>query len=446
MTPEQLQRIKSNYGILGSSMALDGAIGAAARVAETDITVLIHGENGSGKESFSKIIHSLSRRKHKSFFAINCGGIPSGTINSELFGHEKGAFTGAVGERRGYFEEANGGTLFMDEIGDMPLDTQAMLLRVLEYGEYIRVGSSEVRKTDVRVIAATNVNLQEAVGQKKFREDLYYRLNSYSITVPPLRERGDDVLLLFRKFARDFGDQYATPGIELSPDAAQLLKAYSFPGNVRELRNIVNQLSVDAEERWITAEKLKPYLKGVTPGAYLPTPLSAFGNNYNNNTNMSDRELLWGVLYDMKKEIVELKGNLSQILAGKTDGFMPTSRETAYVPMTNSNTLPFERIEMPSADFAGMKPLDGISQDSANFRAHGQVLPVMPVESNDYISEITDIEHHEEQEVLSLIRKEKEMIEKALRKHNNRRKVAAEELGISERTLYRKIKEYDINL
>jgi len=436
MTPEVLQKIKQNFNIIGNSTKLNAAIGAAARVSDTDISVLIHGENGSGKESFSKIIHHLSKRKHKNFFAINCGGIPSGTINSELFGHEKGAFTGATGDRKGYFEEANGGTLFLDEIGDMPLDTQAMLLRVLEYGEYIRVGSSEVRKTNVRIIAATNVNLEVAVENKKFREDLYYRLNSYSITVPPLRERGEDILLLFRKFARDYGDQYSARAVELTEDASKLLLTYHFPGNVRELRNIVNQVNIDCESnRTIAANFLQPYLRSAA-GINLPI-FKGHNSQVGFNNSMEtggDRDILWKVMFDLRRDMNEIKGLVSSIMNG--------SNPIQHVPDFNPNALavndyiPFSPHEIKS----------GVNTSSLHKKEDTPIINPTYSTVNSEVDDVVDIDHEDENQTLSLTQNEREMIWKALRKHNNRRAAAAGELGISERTLYRKIKQYNINL
>jgi transcriptional regulator with PAS, ATPase and Fis domain len=440
MKPEELQKVKLNFNIIGNSIKLNAAIGAAARVSDTDISVLIHGENGSGKESFSKIIHHLSKRKHKNFFAINCGGIPSGTINSELFGHEKGAFTGATGDRKGYFEEANGGTLFLDEIGDMPLDTQAMLLRVLEYGEYIRVGSSEVRKTNVRIIAATNVNLSDAVANKKFREDLYYRLNSYSITVPALRERGEDILLLFRKFARDYGDQYSARAVELTDEAAKLLLTYHFPGNVRELRNIVNQLNIDSEDnRTITAAFLQPYLRGAS-GRNLPM-LSSYSNTalgYNNTEAGGDRDMLWKVMFDLKRDMHELKSLVGTIM----NGGVQVAHNTEYASTAVGHTNDFLPYNMNGHDLK----VSAIPNPSST-KEETTIIPTnYSVQNLKEEKDVVDIEHEDDLESLSLTQNEREMIWKALRKHNNRRAAAAQELGISERTLYRKIKQYNINL
>jgi DNA-binding NtrC family response regulator len=437
MTPDDLQRIKENYKILGSSPKLNAAILAAAKVAETDLTVLIQGESGSGKESFSKIIHNLSRRKHKSFFAVNCGGIPSGTINAELFGHEKGSFTGAIGDRKGYFEEANGGTLFLDEIGEMPMDTQAMLLRVLEYGEYLRVGSSEVRKTEVRIIGATNVNLEDAVQRGRFREDLYYRLSAYTIKVPPLRDRGDDILLLFRKFARDYAEQNRRlEPIKLSIAASELLRRYTFPGNVRELRNIVSQLSLDTDDNEIEPTLLQTRLR-VNVERFLPAMASG---NYSqaNNGSKDSQDIIWGMLFDMRKELADLKGFVQLLLQG------------------NSGNGSVNEFISTHPNFFGAKD-DGLSKqgnmllasasDQSNSREHlhHKENPISNVRDfNQNGSEILDIEANSVDVTFSLEKQERDLIYKALNKHHHRRKAAADELGISERTLYRKIKQYDL--
>ncbi len=435
MTPDDLQRIKENYKILGTSPKLNAAILAAAKVAETDLTVLIQGESGSGKESFSKIIHNLSRRKHKSFFAVNCGGIPSGTINAELFGHEKGSFTGAIGDRKGYFEEANGGTLFLDEIGEMPMDTQAMLLRVLEYGEYLRVGSSEVRKTDVRIIGATNVNLEDAVQRGRFREDLYYRISAYTIKVPPLRDRGDDILLLFRKFARDYAEQNRRlDPIKLSASASELLRRYSFPGNVRELRNIVSQLSLDTDDNEIEPDLLQTRLR-VNVERFLPAMAGGSMGSGSGGGTKDTQDIIWGMLFDMRKEIADLKGFVQLLLQGNA---------------ANGSVNEFISTH---PGFFGAKE-DGLSKsnnmllasssESKSIENHHESTISNVRDYNQNGAEVLDIEANSVDVTFSLEKQERDLIYKALKKHHHRRKAAAEELGISERTLYRKIKQYDL--
>ncbi len=425
---QELNSIKQRFGIIGNSESLLRAIRVAAQVASTDMTVLITGESGSGKESFSKIIHQLSARKHNTFIAINCGAIPEGTIDSELFGHEKGSFTGAHEARKGYFEVTDGGTIFLDEIGEMPLGTQARLLRVLENGEYIKVGSSKVQKTNVRVIAATNVDLINAVNKGKFREDLYYRLNTVPIYVPPLRERGQDIDLLFRKFASDFSEKYHVKPIVLNDEAKQVLLKYRFPGNIRQLKNLVDQISALEIEREIDKPKLIGYLPN-NPGMSLPALVSA-GNGSSGEEQFTDRELLYKVLFDMKKDVTELKKlvfdvlkneNLGQsIINEHTDLFQNINEDPPVAANANNYRLLDENLDL--------KPL------------------VTPLDDNTIeISRVEDVTHEVEEESLSLEEKEKELIVKALKKNNNKRKYAAQDLGISERTLYRKIKQYDIN-
>lgn len=434
----ELRSIKQRFGIIGNSQRLNYALTVAAQVAPTDMTVLITGESGSGKESFSKIIHHLSIRKHGQFIAINCGAIPEGTIDSELFGHEKGAFTGAQDSRKGYFEVTNGGTIFLDEIGEMPLGTQSRLLRVLEYGEFIRVGSSKVQKTDVRVVAATNVNLLEAVQNGKFREDLYYRLNSVPIYVPPLRERGEDIALLFRKFATDFAERNRTKPIQLLPDAKAVVLEYRFPGNIRELKNLVERMSLLVEEREIDATTLR---------SFLPPTQSSLPALYRQNQgqeNFSERDLLYKVLFEMRHDLNELKKlvlrmlqdeNLdSRVIREHQELFngvhsdLNKSRE--YPSYQNQGDYPREREYEES-----ISPSLLIDR-SAKKREEESVL--------DY-SNIEDISpESEENDDLSLENKEKELIIKALKRHGQKRKYAAQDLGISERTLYRKIKQYEI--
>lgn len=428
ITDSEIQSVKQRFGIIGNSPLLNHAIQVAMQAAPTDMTVLITGESGSGKESFSKIIHSLSLRKHGKFIAINCGAIPEGTIDSELFGHEKGSFTGAHEARKGYFEVTDGGSIFLDEIGEMPLGTQARLLRVLENGEFIKVGSSKVQKTNVRVITATNVKLLNAVEKGKFREDLYYRLNTVPIYVPPLRERGDDMVLLFRKFTSDFSEKYHVKPISLDLDAQALLKRYPFPGNIRQLKNLAEQISLLEDSREVDAETLSKYLP--TDNSRLPMTL---GNQSSKSetTDFSERDLLYKVLFDMKKDMNDLKklvlesyqnGGLSQSIIQKHQGL-------------------FE-------DMDSSAPKNEPTESNPNYSVPLVIAPQKnqnEPDSNYEDDVIEDIYHEEDDNSLSLERKEKEMILKALRKHNNKRKYAASDLGISERTLYRKIKQYEID-
>ncbi len=414
----EIQSIKQRFGIVGVSPKLNNAIRVAIQVAPTNMSVLISGESGVGKESFSKIIHSLSSRKHGQFIAINCGAIPEGTIDSELFGHEKGAFTGATDSRKGYFEVTNGGTIFLDEIGEMPLNTQARLLRILENGEFIRVGSSKVMKTDVRVIAASNVDLKEAVGKNKFREDLFYRLNTVPISVPALRDRGNDVLVLFRKFASDFAENYRTKPVTLTPKAEELILGYRFPGNIRQLKNLVEQMSVLEMERSINEETLVKYLPRDQ------SRLPALVNKDSYEEEFSERDILYKVLFDMKGDMTDMKKLILQLLQGNSN--------RSEILKKHENLFD-EVADLPAP----------VSESAENMTTpllieeHGQ--------NEDIVEDIVeDITHELEDESLSLEKKEKEMIIKALRKNNNKRKYAAEDLGISERTLYRKIKQYEI--
>ncbi len=425
ITAPEIQSVKQRFGIIGHSPLLNHAIQVAMQAAPTEMTVLITGESGSGKESFSKIIHSLSLRKHGKFIAINCGAIPEGTIDSELFGHEKGSFTGAHEARKGYFEVTDGGSIFLDEIGEMPLGTQARLLRVLENGEFIKVGSSKVQKTNVRVITATNVNLIKAVEKGKFREDLYYRLNTVPIFVPPLRERGEDMVLLFRKFTGDFSEKYHVKPITLDAAAQAVLLRYPFPGNIRQLKNIAEQVSLLEEQREVDAHTLSRYL----PEASTRLPM-AFKSGGKESMDFSERDILYKVLFDMKKDMNELKklilesyqsGGINSSLIQKHQGLFE-DLESSVLPQETPENQP---------QFAIPLMLESKTKDS--------------VLEEDYEEEvIEDILHEEDDNSLSLERKEKEMILKALRKHNNKRKYAANDLGISERTLYRKIKQYDI--
>jgi len=401
-----VQPIKQRFEIIGASPLLDRAIEIAVQVAPTDLTVLVQGESGSGKEVMSKIIHANSARKHGPYHAVNCGAIPEGTIDSELFGHEKGSFTGAHEARKGYFETANGGTLFLDEVGELPLSTQVRLLRVLETGEFIRVGSSKSQKTNVRVVAATNVNMLQAVARGTFREDLYYRLNTVPIHMPALRERKEDIHLLFRWFAQQAATRYKAPVITLRDDAVQVLVSYRWPGNVRQLRNIVDQLSVIERDREISASTLLSYLPAEST-ALVPAGGGAAGSGMD---SVSERELIFKFLFDMKSDLNALKEQVKVLTGGAPMPAMvqPMSREEILLPHT-------------------AQPMPG----TVSIVPRGQVAH-------------EDIDHTEVEETLSLTEKEKELILKALAKHRNRRKAAAHELGISERTLYRKIKEYEI--
>lgn len=423
---EDIQSIKQRFGIVGSSPALTHAIQVASQVAPTDMSVLITGESGSGKESFSKIIHSLSHRKHGQFIAINCGAIPEGTIDSELFGHEKGSFTGAHEARKGYFEVTNGGTIFLDEIGEMPMSTQARLLRVLEYGEFIKVGSSKVQKGDVRVIAATNVNLLEAVERKRFREDLYYRLNTVPIYVPALRERGEDVDLLFRKFAADFSEKYRVTPIKLTPEAKTQLLKFRFPGNIRQLKNLVEQMSVLEIEREVTAERLAVYL----PQNESSLPALLRSASVNGDNSFSERDILYKVLFDMKKDVSELKKLVFRLLDGNEGNKTEILRDHSDL---------FENMDQEAEEVNDRPSTPYLIQPSQSSSSHSGKYDTNRIEDITHEAEVA------ESESLSLEKKEKEMIIRALMKNNNKRKYAAQDLGISERTLYRKIKQYEID-
>lgn len=425
MAKQNIQQVKQRFSIIGASPELDRAIDIALQVAPTDLSVLITGESGVGKENFPQIIHQYSRRKHGPYFAINCGSIPEGTIDSELFGHEKGSFTGATATRKGYFEVADGGTLFLDEVAELPLPTQARLLRVLETGEFIKVGSSKVEKSDVRVVAATNVNIVYAVENGKFREDLYYRLNSVPIRVPALRDRKEDIPLLFKKFANDFAEKYMMPPITLTDAAKEMLKEYRWPGNVRQLKNITEQISIIEQERIITPEILKTYLPENEVGM-LPVAISNI-HDAEQKTFANEREILYQVLFDMKKDIMDLKHVVKNILSGQTDpsatNLDKTDTRTEY-PFVEQETeaipaLPVKYKETPSSS--------------------GETAPTKKQVEND----ILDATEYEEQ-ALSLEEVEKDMIKRALERHGGKRKLAANDLKISERTLYRKIKEYNL--
>jgi transcriptional regulator with PAS, ATPase and Fis domain len=411
-----IQSIKQRFGIIGNSPMLNHAVRVAMQVAPTDMSVLITGESGVGKEIFSKIIHYLSPRKHGQFIAINCGSIPEGTIDSELFGHEKGSFTGAHESRKGYFEVTNGGTIFLDEIGEMPLGTQARLLRVLENGEFIKVGSSKVQKTDVRVVAATNINLLRNVEEGKFREDLYYRLSSVPIFVPPLRERGKDVELLFRKFATDFAEKYKVKPIVLTEDAKEALLKYRFPGNIRQLKNLVEQISVlSTDEKEVTAEKLYHYLPQETT---LP---ALYRNGSSAAESLSERDILYKVLFDMKKDVVDLKRIVLDLL----------TRQGNAAQLVKENPGLFDGIHLAETKPQEERVVLNLNPTQKEIRHETDV-------------EVQDISHETEDDSLSIEQKEKELIIRALRKNNNKRKYAARDLGISERTLYRKIKQYEL--
>lgn len=426
--------IKQRFGIIGMSKPLDHAIETAMRVAATDLSVLITGESGVGKEVFSRIIHSLSARKHNQFIAINCGAIPEGTINSELFGHEKGAFTGAMGERKGYFETVDGGTIFLDEIGEMPLDTQAFLLRVLESGEFIRVGASKTLKTNVRVIAATNVNLLENVQRGKFREDLYYRLSTVPIKVPSLKERREDIHLLFRKFAYDFSEKYHTPPIQLDADAVKVLENYPWPGNIRELKNLAEQVSVLSENRQITGEQLLRFMPQLN-NRNLPIGVA---QGRDNQTNFEEREILYKLLFDMKNDLNDLKSLVFELIKSNNlqvpnipigQLALPTNTNT-----TNPNTILSAFVNTPNSDFTYHNP-----SENTNFGTPAQPY-IIDRNASDFDDTVEVVEEN-----LNMNHIEKDAIVKALKKHNGRRKEAAEDLGMSERTLYRKIKQYDIS-
>jgi DNA-binding NtrC family response regulator len=402
--------IKQRFGIIGTSPLLDHAINVAMQVAPTEISVLINGESGVGKEVFPQIIHQLSARKHGPYIAVNCGAIPEGTIDSELFGHEKGSFTGAHEARKGYFEVSNGGTIFLDEVGDLPLNTQVRLLRVLETGEIIKVGSSKVQKTNVRVVGATNVDLLRAIEQGKFREDLYYRLNTVPIRVPPLRDRKEDIFLLFRKFASDFAERYRVPTLTLQPEAQKLLSDYRWPGNIRQLKNITEQMSILEKQRDISVDTLMHYL----PPAPLSTLPVLVKDGSKGGNEFSERELLYKVLFEMKKDMNDMKQLVSELM--HNTGNDPEWRER------NAQLIDNLRVEST--------PVIQTSDPGITIQRKSESEPIQ--------------NHAEVEESLSLEEKEKEFIKKALIKYKGRRKMAARELGISERTLYRKMNEYDI--
>ena len=406
---ENLQTLKQRFGIIGNDIHLNRALEKAVRVAPTDISVLVTGESGVGKENIPKIIHSLSHRKHAKYIAVNCGAIPEGTIDSELFGHEKGAFTGATQDRKGYFEVADGGTIFLDEVGELPLTTQVRLLRVLENGEFIKVGSSKVLKTNVRIVAATNVNMQSAIEKEKFREDLYYRLSTVEIHLPALRERNEDIHLLFRKFASDFAQKYRMPSIRLDENAVNVLLNYRFPGNIRQLKNLAEQISVIEENRTVSASKLQQYLPNNNGN------LPAIVGGKKENDFSTERDIMYKILFDMRNDINDLKKlTLDLMKTGNVDEVQEEHHQL------------IEKIYR--------------NQETQNTNVEVLNIPQETSAEKDY----DFIETIEEDESLSLQDKEIEMIKKSLEKNNNKRKLAAKELGISERTLYRKIKQYDL--
>ena len=410
MDSKEIQKIKLRFGIIGNAEELNRAIDIAMQVAPTDLSVLVTGESGVGKEHFPQIIHQNSARKHNKYIAVNCGAIPEGTIDSELFGHVKGAFTGAIDERNGYFAEANNGTIFLDEIGELPLSTQARLLRVLESGEYIKVGSSKVEKTNVRIVAATNVNLVEALARGDFREDLYYRLNTIPVKVPALRERSGDIALLFRKFASDVSERYTMPPVQLTEEAKRLLAAYPWPGNIRQLKNVTEQITLLSAQREITEEVLREYL----PEVKRSLPMLAGSKASQGKTFESEREILYQVLFDMRQDMAELKRQVGVLMGGE----MPTARKgSSYM---SANELAYVDSTLPAT-----RPI-AISAKKEEDDCEYQ-------ETEEYVEETLSIEDAE-----------KELIRKALLRNRGKRKLAAQELKISERTLYRKIKEYNL--
>lgn len=427
--------LKARFGIIGNSPALIQAISVAEQVAATDMTVLITGESGSGKESFSKIIHQLSKRKHGQFIAVNCGAIPEGTIDSELFGHEKGSFTGALESRKGYFEVTDGGTIFLDEIGEMPLGTQARLLRVLENGEFLRVGSSKVQKTNVRVVAATNVNLLDAIEKGKFREDLYYRLATVPIYVPPLRERGDDIELLFRKFTTDFSESHHIKPITLTNEAKALLKKQRFPGNIRQLKNLAEQISVlEIGDRIVDDEKLAYYLEFNEPKISSKIVKT---ETFAGPDGLNEREILYKILFDLKKDVTELKKILLKLIE--------SGSEKAY-EILNENLAVFQDVASPTTFENQTTANLALPSSSEHVISISKPVEVHSNTKVDYLEpeELEDTQTKVEDVTLSLEKQEKEIIIKALLKNKNKRKYAARDLGISERTLYRKIKQYDL--
>tara|TARA_B100001778_G_scaffold232645_1_gene193727 strand:+ start:1271 stop:2533 length:1263 start_codon:yes stop_codon:yes gene_type:complete len=417
-----IQSVKERFGIIGNVDALNRALNVAIQVAPTDISVLITGESGTGKESMPQIIHHYSARKHNEYIAVNCGAIPEGTIDSELFGHEKGAFTGATDSRKGYFEVADGGTIFLDEVAELPLTTQVRLLRILETGEYIRVGSSKVKKTNVRIIAATNEKMHLAIGNGKFREDLFYRLSTVPISLPPLKERKEDIHLLFRKFAADFAEKYRMPGIRLNEDAVKTLLSYNWPGNIRQLKNITEQISVIEKERMVSKDTFVKYLPIEENQQHLPMVIKKDSSN----NDFSERDILYKVLFDMRNDITEMKRVIVDLM--KNNNLSSHEKTELITRLNNPNDKGFDNIS---------NEIQSETNITISDNSFGNA-PLSPV--TETIQESVEIE-----ESLSLEEREKDLIKKALSKHNGRRKNAALELGISERTLYRKIKEYEIS-
>jgi transcriptional regulator with PAS, ATPase and Fis domain len=414
-----LQTVKNRFGIIGNSEPLNRALDVAIQVAPTDITVLITGESGTGKENMPKIIHHYSSRKHHEYIAVNCGAIPEGTIDSELFGHEKGAFTGATDSRKGYFEVADGGTIFLDEVAELPLPTQVRLLRVLETGEFIKVGASKVKKTDVRIIAATNENVQKAIQKGKFREDLFYRLSTVPISLEPLRERKNDIHLLFRKFSADFAEKYRMPGIRLNQKSVSILEKYSWPGNIRQLKNVAEQISVIEKSREINELILSKYLPDIDSSRNLPMVI----DGKKESDNFSERDILYKVLFEMKQDVTEMKRVIVDLLNNNN---LSNNEKTALITKLSDSSKFKEDVKLDE------QPNNTVSLQEDNIREEAPSY-------NISFQESVEIE-----ESLSLEEREKELIQKALKKHNGRRKNASKELGISERTLYRKIKEFEI--
>lgn len=420
MDINQIQSIKQRFNIIGNCASLNRAIDVAVQVANTELSVLITGESGVGKEFFPQIIHQFSHRKHNPYIAVNCGAIPEGTIDSELFGHEKGSFTSATSDRKGYFEVADKGTIFLDEVGELPLQTQVRLLRVLEAGEFMRVGSSKVQKTDVRVVAATNIDIPLAISQGRFREDLYYRLNAVPIHIPPLRERKEDIILLFRKFAADFAENYKMPSIRLTEEAQEVLTKYYWKGNIRQLKNITEQISVIEQNREISADVLKKYLPDDSNQNLLPI-LASDRNLFDSNSFSNEREILYQVLFDMRKDITDLKAVVNNLMAGRVD--VPS-----YDNIVSQPIMPHRKEQ----------EVDAVIDIIPNTKHSSKKMPQITEDS-----QIEDTEEYTE-ESLSISDAEKDTIVKALTRHKGKRKYAAQDLRISERTLYRKIKEYGL--
>ena len=420
MDINQIQSIKQRFNIIGNCASLNRAIDVAVQVANTELSVLITGESGVGKEFFPQIIHQFSHRKHNPYIAVNCGAIPEGTIDSELFGHEKGSFTSATSDRKGYFEVADKGTIFLDEVGELPLQTQVRLLRVLEAGEFMRVGSSKVQKTDVRVVAATNIDIPLAISQGRFREDLYYRLNAVPIHIPPLRERKEDIILLFRKFAADFAENYKMPSIRLTEEAQEVLTKYYWKGNIRQLKNITEQISVIEQNREISADVLKKYLPDDSSQNLLPI-LAKDRNLFDSNSFSNEREILYQVLFDMRKDITDLKAVVNNLMAGRVD--VPS-----YDNIVSQPIMPHRKEQ----------EVDAVIDIIPNTKHSSKKMPQITEDS-----QIEDTEEYTE-ESLSISDAEKDTIVKALTRHKGKRKYAAQDLRISERTLYRKIKEYGL--